>query len=124
MAAVQPGEIRRGPALTAAMASCFAGKYRVERVVGRGGMGLVFAARHLKLEREVAIKVLGGALRARPEIVRRFEQEATTMARLLSPHAVHVLDSDVTEDGVPYFVMELLHGCDLRSVLLRGGPQA
>jgi eukaryotic-like serine/threonine-protein kinase len=101
----------------------FAGKYVVERVLGQGGMGIVFEARHVRLGQRVAIKVLGQALRDYPELVARFEREARAAGELSSPHAVRVFDIDATEDGTPYMVMELLSGRDLAHVLESEGPQ-
>jgi serine/threonine-protein kinase len=101
----------------------FAGKYAVERVIGRGGMGTVFEARHVRLGHQVAIKVLGEHLRAHPELVTRFEREARAAGELSSPHAARVFDIDTTSDGTPFIVMELLSGHDLGQVIARSGPQ-
>jgi serine/threonine-protein kinase len=101
----------------------FTDKYDVERVIGRGGMGTVFEARHTRLGQRVAIKVLGEDLRAYPELVRRFEREARAASALSSPHAVRVFDIDTTEDGTPFFVMELLSGRDLSDIVASDGPQ-
>lgn len=101
----------------------FAGKYAVERVLGRGGMGVVFEARHIRLGQRVAIKVLGAALREYPELVERFEREARAAGALTSTHAVRVFDIDATEDGTPFIVMELLAGRDLSTIVERDGPQ-
>lgn len=101
----------------------FTDKYDVERVIGRGGMGTVFEARHTRLGQRVAIKVLGEDLRMHPELVRRFEREARAASALSSPHAVRVFDIDTTEDGTPFFVMELLAGRDLNDVVTNDGPQ-
>ncbi len=102
----------------------FAGKYTVERILGQGGMGLVFEARHVRLGQRVAIKVLGRALREHRELVARFEREGRAAGALSSAHAVKVYDIDATEDGTPYIVMELLCGGDLATALDREGPQA
>lgn len=101
----------------------FTDKYEVERVIGRGGMGTVFEARHTKLGQRVAIKVLGEDLRMYPELVRRFEREARAASALSSPHAVRVFDIDQTADGTPFFVMEMLTGHDLSDVVTNDGPQ-
>ncbi|MBX3228752.1 MAG: protein kinase [Labilithrix sp.] len=101
----------------------FTDKYDVERVIGRGGMGTVFEARHTRLGQRVAIKVLGEDLRMYPDLVRRFEREARAASALSSPHAVRVFDIDTTEDGTPFFVMELLAGRDLGEVVATEGPQ-
>jgi serine/threonine protein kinase len=92
-------------------------KYAFERVLGRGGMGTIFEARHARLGHRVAIKVLGDDLRIHDELVRRFEREARAASALSSPHAVRVYDIDTTTDGAPFFVMELLSGRDLAQIL-------
>jgi serine/threonine-protein kinase len=101
----------------------FADKYTVERVLGRGGMGTVFEARHARLGHRVAIKVLGEELRVHPDLVKRFEREARAAGALSSPHAVRIFDIDQTDDGTPFMVMELLSGCDLARLLERHGAQ-
>jgi eukaryotic-like serine/threonine-protein kinase len=89
------------------------GKYRVEQVLGEGGMGIVFQATHVRLGQRVAIKMLHPAMLSKPEIVERFEREARAAAQLRSPNAVRVVDVDVTPEHVPYMVMEFLDGHDL-----------
>lgn len=98
-------------------------KYEIERVLGRGGMGTVFEARHTRLGQRVAIKVLGDDLRAHPELVTRFEREARAAGALSSPHAVRVFDIDQDADGTPFIIMELLEGRDLGYVVERSGAQ-
>ncbi|HTV21578.1 MAG TPA: serine/threonine-protein kinase [Polyangiaceae bacterium] len=93
-----------------------AGKYRIEKVVGRGGMGTVFAARHDDLEQTVALKVLHSAA---PTATARFQREAKISAQLSSEHIARVYDLG-TRDGVPFLVMEYLTGEDLSSVIARG----
>ncbi len=101
----------------------FAGKYTVERILGQGGMGVVFEARHIRLHQRVAIKVLGSELREYPELVQRFEREARAAGALTSAHAVRVFDIDATDDGTPFIVMELLAGRDLAHIVENDGPQ-
>jgi serine/threonine-protein kinase len=90
-----------------------AGKYRVERVLGTGGMGVVFAATQLGLDRPVAMKFLLPAAAKDPDVVVRFSREAKAVAKIHSEHVVRVLDTGVLPAGVPFMVMEYLEGGDL-----------
>ncbi|MBK8481713.1 MAG: serine/threonine protein kinase [Proteobacteria bacterium] len=94
--------------------------YRVLRCIGRGGMGTVWLAEHLRLPKQVAIKVLAGAIAGNAEAVARFRREAEIASRLAHPHIVDVLDFNALPDGTPYLVMELLRGESMRERLLRG----
>ncbi|MBK6693991.1 MAG: serine/threonine protein kinase [Myxococcales bacterium] len=97
------------------------GKYVLERELGRGGMGAVFAARHDVLGELVAIKVLYAGHAKDPEIVRRFVNEARAAAKIKSEHVARMIDTgDV--NGAPYIVLELLEGTDLATLVERGGP--
>ena len=96
------------------------GKYRLDRMLARGGMGVVWIARHHQLQHEVAIKFLDASYAASAAIRARFEREAMAAANLRSPHIVQVHDYGV-EDGSPYLVMELLAGEDLGARLSRVG---
>ena len=105
-----------------AIGEIVAGKYRVERVLGAGGMGIVVAAQHIELRQMVAIKfVLPDALE-NAEAVERFIREARAAVRLRSEHVARVLDVGTLKSGAPYMVMELLEGFDLEQVLTREGP--
>jgi serine/threonine protein kinase len=99
-----------------------AGKYRVERVLGQGGMGIVVKATHLQLEQPVALKFLQPRGMENPAIVARFAREAKALAKLKSDHVAHVTDVGHLESGAPYIVMEYLDGEDLSSLLERRGP--
>jgi serine/threonine-protein kinase len=99
-----------------------AGKYRVERVLGQGGMGVVVAAQHIHLEERVAIKLMLAEAAFSPEAVARFVREARAAARLESAHVPKVSDVGTLEDGRPYMVMEYLDGADLSQVLAASGP--
>jgi serine/threonine-protein kinase len=98
------------------------GKYRVERVLGIGGMGAVVAARHLQLDESVAIKFLLPATAEQPEIVQRFLREARSAIKIRSEHCVRVLDVGTLDAGAPYMVMEYLDGQDLSRVVEEQGP--
>jgi len=101
-----------------------AGKYRVERVVGRGGMGVVVEAQHLQLELPVAIKFLLREAAQLPGAASRFLREARAASRIRSEHVARVLDIDALSDGTPFYVMEFLTGHDLHALLrLRGALQ-
>jgi serine/threonine-protein kinase len=90
-----------------------AGKYRIEGLVGRGGMGAVFAATDLVLGRRVAVKMLLAEGLDRPGALPRFFNEARAAAQIDSEHAVRVLDVGAAEDGLPFIVLEYLEGVDL-----------
>ncbi len=99
--------------------SIVADKYRVERVLGEGGMGVVVAARHVQLEQLVALKFLLPEVAARPDVVERFLREARAAARVQGAHAARVLDVGQDGRGMPYMVMEYLEGEDLDQMLAR-----
>src|SRR5687768_17978598 len=95
-------------------------KYRIESLVGQGGMGAVYRATHLHTTRTVAIKVIRPHLTSRPEFVERFRREAEAAGRLRHPNVVDVTDFGfaVIDDGqVAYLVMEYLDGCTLSDIL-------
>jgi serine/threonine-protein kinase len=99
-----------------------AGKFRVERVLGKGGMGLIVAATHLQLEKPVALKFFRGDLGVDREAADRFLREARAAAQLRSEHVARVLDVGVTEDEIPYIVMEYLRGQPLDEIVGERGP--
>ena len=104
------------------------GSYQLGELLGRGGMGEVYKATHRMLARPAAIKliqpeVLAARDRASAQVaVARFRREAEAAAKLRSPHTVELYDFGVTEDETLYFVMELLEGMDLESLVNREGP--
>jgi eukaryotic-like serine/threonine-protein kinase len=87
-----------------------AGRYELETLIGKGGVGEVWRARHVALNSRVAIKFLQLASAQKESAQRRFTMEAQLTAQLKTPHAVQVFDFGVTEEGQPYLVMELLEG--------------
>lgn len=97
-------------------------KYRVESILGAGGMGYVVAARHLQLNERVAIKFLLPEMDANPEIHGRFLREARAAVRVKSEHVVRVTDVGELPTGAPYMVMEHLEGHSLSERLEANGP--
>jgi serine/threonine-protein kinase len=103
-----------------------AGKYRIERFVAEGGMGVVVEATHLQLEERVAIKflrpeALGGDDKASSDATTRFVREARAAIKIRSEHVVRIYDVASLESGAPYIVMEFLEGADLEHVLSEKG---
>jgi GAF domain-containing protein len=96
-------------------------KYRLEQLLGRGGMGAVYRARDMRLDRLVAVKVVRVELLGDQDARRRFKREAQIVARLQHPAIVAVFDYGTLPDGGAYLVMELVRGDDLRRVLVREG---
>ena len=94
-----------------------AGKFRIERVLGVGGMGMVVSAMHLHLDERVAIKFLLPEALSNGEAVARFGREARAAVKIKSEHVARVIDVGALETGAPYMVMELLRGQDLSQVL-------
>jgi serine/threonine-protein kinase len=95
--------------------------YEIVGRVGEGGMGVVYEARHRRLPGRFAVKVLAEAEPTAIELA-RFRRETEIAASLRHPHIVQVIDFNVTADGRPFYVMELLEGCDLGAALASAGP--
>ncbi len=93
------------------------GKYRVERVLGQGGMGIVYEAYHQNLAQSVALKVVLPEIGRNAEALARFMNEARNSARIESDHVARIMDTGCFQDGTPFIVMELLVGKDLEAVL-------
>ncbi|HEY2514537.1 MAG TPA: serine/threonine-protein kinase [Polyangiaceae bacterium] len=108
MASIPPGTV-------------LAGKYRVTKVLGEGGMGVVVAAVHVQLDEPVALKFMLPSALGSPEAVGRFLREARAAVKLKSEHVARVSDVGTLEDGAPYIVMEYLEGTDLAGVLTTRG---
>ena len=99
----------------------YQGKYRVEAILGHGGMGVVAECTHLALNERVAIKMLRQDVLTDQDAVSRFMREAKAAARLKSEYVAHVSDVGTFENGVPYMVMEFLEGHDLGQLLEQRG---
>lgn len=108
-AGVQPGHVLES-------------KYRIDRVLGQGGMGVVVQATHLVLDEPVAIKFLLPAVASNPEVVERFVREAKAAIKIRSEHVARVMDVSGANTGMPYLVMEFLQGKDLSQLVEQGGP--
>jgi eukaryotic-like serine/threonine-protein kinase len=98
------------------------GKYRVERLLGEGGMGAVAKATHLLRRAPVALKFMSGAVLSLQGAVERFVNEGVAASQIDSDHVVKVFDVGRLPSGAPYLVMEYLDGCDLGQLLEREGP--
>ncbi len=107
------GNLREGEIL--------AGKYRIDKVLGTGGMGVVVAAEHLQLDQKVAIKFLLPEAADNPEAQARFSREARAAVKITSEHVTRVIDVGTLDNGMPYMVMERLLGDDLSAWLERCG---
>jgi eukaryotic-like serine/threonine-protein kinase len=95
------------------------GKWRVVAPIGRGGMGAVYEGQNISIGKKVALKFIDAEFARHPEIASRFQREAEAASLVESAHIVHIFDSGVTDDGIPYIVMELLRGEDLRARIRR-----
>src|ERR1044071_4311753 len=106
----------------AAVGDVLVGKYRVDKILGVGGMGMVVAATHLELDQRVALKFMLPSTHETPETPARFLREARAAGRLNSDHVCRVIDVGRFDGGTPYIVMEYLQGEDLGALLRRRGP--
>jgi serine/threonine-protein kinase len=113
MVALNPSPVFEGEVLD--------GKYRVDRIIAAGGMGVVVAATHVQLQMRVALKFLLPEVLNSPEIVERFLREARAAAQIQNEHVARVIDVGTMADGAPYMVMEYLEGQDLGELLAAHG---
>ncbi len=97
-------------------------RYRIVRSLGRGGMGAVYEAEHIGLNRRCAVKLLLPEHVAREGVSERFRREAMIAARIRHPHVVEIFDTGTTTDGIGFITMELLEGEGLERTLARDGP--
>lgn len=96
-------------------------KFRIESLLGQGGMGRVYKATHTTLDRPVVLKMLHRNLTSDPSVVGRFQREAKAASRLVNPHSIQVLDFGEAEDGTLFMAMEYLPGRDLGAILAKEG---
>jgi serine/threonine-protein kinase len=115
-----PGAATMGTPASIDLGTVIEGKYRVDALIGRGGMGAVYRARDTRLDRDVAVKVVRGELVSSIDARERFKREAQLAARLQHPSIVTVFDYGTLQDGSAYLVMEYVRGEDLRARLARG----
>lgn len=99
------------------------GKYIIEAVIGKGGMGVVYRARHTNFNRQFAIKVLKSDLVTDPQAVKRFRNEANAAGAIRHPNAIAITDFNITPDGMAYLVMDYVEGRSLREILKKEGKQ-
>ena len=97
------------------------GKYELIRLVGEGGMGAVYEAKHKLIGRRLAVKFLHSQYTTNEEVVLRFQREAQAAAAIGHENIIEVTDMGQTNDGAPFLVMEFLDGCDVRHLLKRSG---
>lgn len=98
---------------------------QITRLIGRGGMGAIYQARQMSLDRDVALKLIAKEVSQDPTFVERFEREAKTLAKLSHPNIVTIYDFGYTADGVAYLIMEFVDGINLREAMKSGsvGPE-
>jgi serine/threonine-protein kinase len=100
------------------------GKYRLDSYLSKGGMGSVYKATHVMLNKPVAVKMINAEIVSSPEMVRRFQREARAATTLSHPNIAGVFDLGQTSDGTLYIAMEFIDGPSLKSVLSKEGPMA
>jgi serine/threonine protein kinase len=100
------------------------GRYKIESVLGQGGMGMVFRATQTSVQRPVAVKTLNPALAAAPTFFERFRREAEVASRLRHPNVITIYDFGRATDNTCYYVMELLEGESLKELVKRDGPMS
>ena len=108
----------------ALLGTLLAGRYRIEELIGSGGMGAVYRAEHVHMRKAVAVKVLHKEMTAFPEVVARFEREAVAAGRIEHPHVASASDFGQLEDGSFYLVLEFIEGRSLAKLVATEGALA
>jgi len=116
-----PNDGQRLVVIDALIGKILDGRYRIESLLGRGGMGVVYKATHVHIDTEFAVKVLHPELVANQQAIERFRREARAAGRIHHPNAIRVTDFGVTEEKIVYLVMEIVEGEPLRELLNRQG---
>lgn len=98
------------------------GKYMIEAIIGKGGMGVVYRARHTNFDRQFAVKVLKSELITDPQAVKRFRNEANAAGAIRHPNAIAITDFNITAEGLAYLVMDYVEGRSLREIVKKEGP--
>lgn len=114
--------MQRSDKISSQTGAILGGRYHLLRLIKAGGMGAVYQARDIKLERPVAVKILSAELTREPGMVRRLFREARAASQVRHPNIVEYLDYDQIADGTAYLVMEFLNGGDLEHILKHRGP--
>src|SRR5438270_3439557 len=112
----------RVPAADDYIGKTVAGRYRIESLLGEGGMGKVYKANQIALDKPVVLKVLRQSLLSDERTVARFQREAKAASRLNHPNSISVLDFGQAEDGALYIAMEFVAGRDLHQILSKEWP--
>jgi serine/threonine-protein kinase len=115
-------ERRAGTAPDPFVGKVFEGRYRIDVLIGRGGMGAVYRALQVSMDKVVAVKVIRADFAGDLEVARRFHREAKAASLLSHPHTIRVFEFGQTEEGDLYLVMELLSGRSLARVMREDGP--
>ena len=118
---VSPRNDEQSAERDALLGTLLAGRYRIEQLIGSGGMGAVYRAEHVHMRKAVAVKVLHKEMTAFPEVVARFEREAVAAGRIEHPHVVSASDFGQLEDGSFYLVLEFIEGQSLAKLVGKTG---
>jgi len=118
---VSPRDDEQSAERDALLGTLLAGRYRIDALIGSGGMGAVYRAKHMHMRKAVAVKVLHKEMTAFPEVVARFEREAVAAGRIEHSHVVSASDFGKLEDGSFYLVLEFIEGQSLAKLVGKVG---